>query len=69
MIIEFIKFIIYSALIVIISKYILVVALRKLAEILNLKPKTVGNIAGVAGAIAIGGPGAVGVINNCVFKL
>lgn len=48
MIIEFIKFIIYSALIVIISKYILVVALRKLAEILNLKPKTVGNIAGVA---------------------
>lgn len=48
MIIEFIKFIIYSALIVLISKYILVVALRKLAEILNLKPKTVGNIAGVA---------------------
>lgn len=48
MIIEFLKFIIYSALIVLISKYILVVALRKLAEILNLKPKTVGNIAGVA---------------------
>lgn len=48
MIIEFIKFIIYSALIVLIAKYILVVALRKLAEILNLKPKTVGNIAGVA---------------------
>lgn len=48
MIIEFIKFIIYSALIVLISKYILVLALRKLAEILNLKPKTVGNIAGIA---------------------
>lgn len=48
MIIEFIKFIIYSALIVLISKYILVLALRKLAEILNLKPKTVGNVAGIA---------------------
>lgn len=48
MIIEFLKFIIYSAAIVLISKYILVVTLRKLAESLSLKPKTVGNIAGVA---------------------
>lgn len=48
MIIEFFKFIIYSAAIVLISKYILVVTLRKLAEVLSLKPKTVGNIAGIA---------------------
>lgn len=42
------KFIIYSGLIVLISKYVLVITLRKLAENLNLKPKTVGNIAGYA---------------------
>lgn len=48
MIIEFLKFIIYSVVIVLISKYILVVTLRKLAEALSLKPKTVGNIAGIA---------------------
>ena len=48
MLIEFIKFTIYSALIVIISKYVLVSTLRKLAEALNLKPKTVGDVAGYA---------------------
>ena len=48
LIIEFLKFIVYSALIVIIAKYILVSTLRKLAEALNLKPKTVGDIAGYA---------------------
>jgi Ca2+/Na+ antiporter len=46
--IEFIKFLIYSGIIVIISKYVLVTTLRKLAETLNLKPKTVGDIAGYA---------------------
>jgi len=48
LIIESIKFLFYSLLIVAISKYILVNVLRKLAESLNLKPNTVGNIAGVA---------------------
>ena len=48
MILEITEFIIYSTLIVIIAKYILVKTLRKLAENLNLKPKTVGNIAGYA---------------------
>lgn len=48
MFIEILKFIIYSTVIVIISKYILVTTLRKLAETLNLKPKTIGNIAGYA---------------------
>lgn len=48
MIVEVIKFLVYSGLIVVISKYILVTTLRKLAENLNLKPKTVGNVAGLA---------------------
>lgn len=48
---EFIKFIFYSGLIVVISKYALVPVLRKLAESLNLRPKTVGNIAGIATSV------------------
>ncbi len=51
MILEIVKFIIYSGLIVIISKYILVKTLRKLAESLNLKAKTVGDIAGYATSV------------------
>lgn len=51
MIIEIIKFIIYSILIVVISKYVLVTTLRKLAESLNLKAKTVGDIAGLATSV------------------
>lgn len=46
--IEIFKFIIYSIIIVYISKNILVKLLRKIAEILDLSPKAVGNIAGVA---------------------
>lgn len=45
---EIVRFVLYAGLIVIIAKYILVVTLRKLAENLNLKPKTVGDIAGYA---------------------
>lgn len=51
MFIEIIKFFIYSLLIVLISKYILVKILRKLAESLNLSAKAVGNIAGIATSI------------------
>ena len=45
---EIVKFIIYSGIIVLVSKFILVTTLRKLAEVLELKPKTIGNIAGYA---------------------
>lgn len=45
---EIFYFIIYSLLIVAASKYILVTVLRRLAESLDLKAKTVGNIAGIA---------------------
>ena len=48
---EIIQFIIYTGLIVLISKYILVKTLRKLAENLKLKPKAVGNIAGIATSV------------------
>lgn len=51
MFLEIIKFIFYSSLIVLISKYILVTTLRKLAESLNLKAKTVGDIAGYATSV------------------
>lgn len=46
--IEIVKFLIYSLIIVLISKKILVKLLRKIAEILDLSPKAVGNIAGAA---------------------
>ena len=45
---EIIKFIIYSLVIVFVSKQILVKLLRKFAEILDLSPKAIGNIAGIA---------------------
>lgn len=45
---EIVRFIIYSGLIVLIAKYILVKTLRKLAKNLDLKPKIVGDIAGYA---------------------
>ena len=51
MLIELIKFFIYSGVIVLISKYVMVSTLRKLAESLNLKAKTVGSVAGYATSI------------------
>ena len=51
MVIEIIKFLIYSFLIVIIAKYFLVRLLRKLAEALDLSAKVVGNITGIATSI------------------
>lgn len=49
--IEIIKFVIYSIVIVVISKYILVKVLRKLSENLNLKPHIIGNITGIATSV------------------
>lgn len=51
LLLEITKFIVYSLGIVAISKYILVPVLRKLAESLNLKAKTVGNLAGIATSV------------------
>lgn len=51
MIIEMMKFLFYCTCIVLISKYILVKTLRKLAENLNLKPQTVGEVSGYATSV------------------
>lgn len=51
MLLEIIKLMFYSGLIVLISKYILVKTLRKLAENLSLKPKVVGEISGYATSV------------------
>lgn len=51
LLIEIIKFFVYSLLIVCISKYILVQLLRKLAETLRLRAKVVGDIAGYATSV------------------
>lgn len=51
MIIAISKFIVFSLILVGISKYILVPLLRKLGEVLELKPKTIGNISGFATSV------------------
>lgn len=51
MITEFLMFIFYSILVVLISKYILVTYLRKLADSLNLSAKLTGDIAGYATSV------------------
>lgn len=73
MLIEFFKFIIYSGLIVLVSKYILVTTLRKLAENMQLKSKTVGNIAGIATSIpellTVTISSAKGLFNATIFNV
>lgn len=51
LLVEIVKFLIYSIMIVLIAKYILVKILRKIGELLELKPKVIGNIAGIATSI------------------
>lgn len=51
MLIEIIKLVLFAFFIVLISKYILVTTLRKIAESLHLKAKTVGDIAGTATSV------------------
>ena len=70
---EIVQFVIYSGLIVLISKYILVRALRSLAENLNLKPKTVGDIAGVATSVpellTIGAASLKGLLGASIYNV
>ena len=51
MLLEIIKFFIYSALIVLISKFLLVKTLERMADILKLKATVIGNITGFATSI------------------
>ena len=73
MFLEIIKFLIYSILIVLISKYILVKLLRKLALSLNLSSKTVGNIAGVATSVpellTVSFSAFAGLVSTSVFNI
>ena len=70
---EFLKFMAYSALVILISKYILVITLRKLAENLNLKPQTVGDIAGYATSVpellTIGTSSVRGLMGASVYNI
>lgn len=70
---EIIKFILYSGMIVLIAKYVLVWTLRKLAENLNLKPKTVGDIAGFATSmpelLTISISSLNGLMNTSIFNI
>lgn len=73
MIIAIIKFIIYSTLIVLISKYILVRILRKLSENLNLKPHTIGNITGIATSVpeflTVSISSFKGLMGTCIYNI
>ena len=51
MVVEFIKLVVCSILIVLISKYILANSLRNLAKAIEIKPKAIGNISGIATSI------------------
>lgn len=73
MFLELIKFLIYSILIVLISKYILVRLLRSFALNLNLSSKAVGNIAGIATSIpellTVSFSAFAGLISTSVFNI
>ena len=73
MITEFLKFIVYSFLIVLISKFILVRILRSLAENLNLRANIVGNIAGIATSIpeflTVTISSFAGLVNASIFNI
>lgn len=73
LILEIVKFLIYSFSIVLISKYILVKLLRKLSETLDLKAKTVGDIAGVATSVpellSVSFAAVAGLIDTSIYNI
>lgn len=73
MFVQFLKFFIYSVSIVLISKYALVKFLRNLAQNLRLKPKTVGNISGIATSIpellTVSFSALTGFIDTSIFNI
>lgn len=70
---EMVLFVLYSLVIVAISKYILVPVLRRLAESINLKPKTVGNLAGVATSVpellSVSFASVTGLIGTSIYNI
>ena len=71
--IEFVKFIIFSLVIVIISKYLLVPVLRKISIMLKLSPKASGNIAGFATSVpellTVSFSAASGLIGTSIYNI
>lgn len=70
---EIMKFLFYSLLIVGISKYILVIVLRKFAESMNLKARTVGNLAGISTSmpelLSASFSAATGLITTSIYNI
>ena len=70
---EIIKLLFLTLLIVSISKYLLVVYLRKLSETLNLKPKTVGTISGIATSVpellTVSFSSYIGLVNTSIYNI
>ena len=73
LILEIIKFIIYSLVIVIISKKILVPVLRKLSIALNLNSKAIGTITGISTSmpefLSVSFSAAVGLIDTSIYNI
>ena len=73
LILEFLKFIIFSLGIVTISKYMLVPVLRKISIALKLSPKASGNIAGFATSVpellTVSFSAASGLIGTSVYNI
>ncbi len=73
LLIEIIKFIIFSFGIVLISKNILVPILRNLSESLNLKAKTIGSITGIATSmpelLSVSFSAIVGLVDISIFNI
>ena len=71
--IEFVKFIVFSLVIVIISKYLLVPVLRKISIMLKLSPKASGNIAGFATSVpellTVSFSAASGLIGTSIYNI
>lgn len=70
---EIMKFLFYSILIVGISKYILVIVLRKFAESVNLNARTVGNLSGISTSmpelLSAGFSAATGLITTSIYNI
>ena len=73
LLIEIIKFIIFSFGIVLISKNVLVPILRNLSESLNLKAKTIGSITGIATSmpelLSVSFSAIVGLVDISIFNI
>lgn len=73
MFLEFFKFFLFSIGIVLVSKYLLVTYLRKLADLISLDAKTTGGIAGIATSVpellAVISATSTGLIDTSIYNI